>query len=60
MGKLNVTMLRYLTKDDFRVLTAVSAKEAQCFGLHNLNVVWKRLCLPIFNGPLYLIRSKWE
>lgn len=24
MGKLNVTVLRYLTKDDFRVLTAVS------------------------------------
>ena len=23
MGKLNVTMLRYLTKEDFRVLTAV-------------------------------------
>lgn len=26
MGKLNVTMLRYLTKEDFRVLTAVSIK----------------------------------
>lgn len=26
MGKLNVTMLRYLTREDFRVLTAVSAK----------------------------------
>lgn len=24
MGKLNVTILRYLSKDDFRVLTAVS------------------------------------
>lgn len=24
MGKLNVTILRYLTKEDFRVLTAVS------------------------------------
>lgn len=24
MGKLNVTILRYLTKDDFRVLTAVN------------------------------------
>lgn len=24
MGKLNVTVLRYLTKEDFRVLTAVS------------------------------------
>jgi hypothetical protein len=23
MGKLNVTVLRYLTKEDFRVLTAV-------------------------------------
>ena len=23
MGKLNVTMLRYLSKEDFRVLTAV-------------------------------------
>lgn len=23
MGKLNVTMLRYLTSEDFRVLTAV-------------------------------------
>jgi hypothetical protein len=23
MGKLNVTILRYLTKEDFRVLTAV-------------------------------------
>lgn len=26
MGKLNVTMLRYLTREDFRVLTAVSIK----------------------------------
>lgn len=24
MGKLNVTMLRYLSREDFRVLTAVS------------------------------------
>lgn len=24
MGKINVTMLRYLSKEDFRVLTAVS------------------------------------
>lgn len=24
MGKLNVTILRYLTKEDFRCLTAVS------------------------------------
>lgn len=24
MGKLNVTILRYLSKEDFRVLTAVS------------------------------------
>lgn len=24
MGKLNVTILRYLTREDFRVLTAVS------------------------------------
>lgn len=24
MGKLNVTILRYLTRDDFRVLTAVN------------------------------------
>lgn len=26
MGKLNVTILRYLSKEDFRVLTAVSWK----------------------------------
>lgn len=26
MGKLNVTVLRYLSKEDFRVLTAVSLK----------------------------------
>lgn len=26
MGKLNVAMLRYLTREDFRVLTAVSIK----------------------------------
>lgn len=25
MGKLDVTILRYLTKDDFRALTAVSS-----------------------------------
>lgn len=28
MGKLNVTVLRYLTRDDFRVLTAVSILES--------------------------------
>lgn len=27
MGKLNVTILRYLSKEDFRVLTAVSSSE---------------------------------
>lgn len=27
MGKLNVTILRYLTKEDFRVLTAVSKND---------------------------------
>ena len=26
MGKLNVSVLRYLTREDFRVLTAVSVK----------------------------------
>jgi len=30
MGKLNVVMLRYLTSEDFRVLTAVSATEWTC------------------------------
>lgn len=25
MGKLDVTVLRYLTKDDFRILTAVNS-----------------------------------
>lgn len=28
MGKLNVAMLRYLTREDFRVLTAVSIEFA--------------------------------
>lgn len=28
MGKLNVVVLRYLSRDDFRVLTAVSSKLA--------------------------------
>lgn len=27
MGKLNVAMLRYLTREDFRVMTAVSTKK---------------------------------
>lgn len=29
MGKLNVVVLRYLSRDDFRVLTAVSSKLAK-------------------------------
>lgn len=29
MGKLNVALLRYLTKEDFRVLTAVSDREKE-------------------------------
>lgn len=53
MGKLNVTILRYLSKEDFRVLTAVSYGQVQwliiefeciptsncCLG-HMCNVIW--------------------
>jgi hypothetical protein len=35
MGKLNVTILRYLTKEDFRVLTAV--------GISTFNNVYEKL-----------------
>lgn len=41
MGKLNVTVLRYLTADDFRVLTAVSW------------ILWKTLS-PLLNSRLSL------
>lgn len=40
MGKLNVTVLRYLTKEDFRVLTAVSGSRR--FKLKNFLI---RMCL---------------
>lgn len=30
MGRLNVTILRYLSKEDFRVLTAVSSWQLRC------------------------------
>lgn len=33
MGRLNVTVLRYLTKEDFRVLTAVSKNYDRVDGL---------------------------
>jgi hypothetical protein len=35
MGKLNVTILRYLTKEDFRVLTAV--------GRNRINIIYVNL-----------------
>lgn len=47
MGKLNVTMMRYLTKDDFRVLTAVRMINA------------KTILLTEFNLKS-VFRSKWE
>jgi len=34
MGKLNVAMLRYLTREDFRVLTAVSIIKFNMFSKH--------------------------
>lgn len=44
MGKLNVTMLRYLTREDFRVLTAVSIqinlKIAEVNALKNFRLKW--------------------
>lgn len=46
MGKLNVTILRYLTKEDFRVLTAVSRTSEICV------VVW--LIFTITNGPFVI------
>ena len=41
MGKLNVTMLRYLTKDQMRVLTAVE------MGMKNHELVPKALIVSI-------------
>ncbi|XP_060824861.1 serine/threonine-protein kinase RIO2 isoform X3 [Bombus pascuorum] len=43
MGKLNVTMLRYLTKDDFRVLTAIE------MGMKNHELVPASLAAHIAN-----------
>lgn len=50
MGKLDVTLLRYLTKDDFRALTAVSLmKFAICYANRYLlhKVLTKSLFLPM-------------
>ncbi|XP_015596389.1 serine/threonine-protein kinase rio2 [Cephus cinctus] len=43
MGKLNVTMLRYLTKEDFRVLTAIE------MGMKNHELVPRSLAAQIAN-----------
>lgn len=43
MGKLNVTILRYLTKDDFRVLTAIE------MGMKNHELVPRQLAASIAN-----------
>lgn len=40
MGKLNVTMLRYLSSEDFRVLTAVRFQEGSWNGCDNYVKAW--------------------
>ena len=62
MGKLNVTMLRYLTKEDFRVLTAVE------MGMKNHELVPTSLVASIASlrhGGVHkmlkeLCKHKWE
>lgn len=41
MGKLNVSLLRYLTQEDFRVLTAVSMLIIMFIDVCELNVRWE-------------------
>lgn len=48
MGKLNVTILRYLTKEDFRVLTAVSNQYT------NIRIKFSSLLFPDPNDFTFL------
>ena len=51
MGKLDVTILRYLTKEDFRILTAVSRWQKLC---HLLRVE-HRIQQPVLLQKLYAL-----
>lgn len=56
MGKLNVAMLRYLTREDFRVLTAVSIIKSKISHKHSSKNMW--YC----TSHVYVCtnRLKWE
>ena len=57
MGKLNVSMLRYLSSEEFRVLTAVSVKFSQhvIFSTHGTRVAKILSCAVchVCNAPIF-------
>lgn len=52
MGKLNVTVLRYLTADDFRVLTAVSEGRAKYSAKQSINPTFFQIEMGMKNHEL--------